>query len=157
MNKAQWLEWARKKGGPNVRILDYAFIFAVTSISTPDVDVTLFSRIGPRISDLAHERSFSCELAGISCCPILVNPAYSQRQPFIVNKRSENAFLVGRAIDIGTWGRARLPGRMKLARHNLRESLEAISAKRLSAESREAVLALADEVLVQVAAEMKAG
>jgi hypothetical protein len=112
------------------------FSFTLSGIVTPGVDIKAFIHLCELVTSLAEQRDFICELASIVMFPIITDPAIYSRADFMVHKRKDSGYFVGRNLDIEVWKRARKARRAVLASEALKSAIEAIPNKHLSIESK---------------------
>ena len=112
------------------------FKFVISPITTRMVDVSALVQLADRVASMSKSDGFEKELSFIVIFPIITDPAIYPRKDFIVNKRSDRAYYVGKNIDFRSWEHARTPGRLRMALDNFIASVMAIPDKKFSAEAK---------------------
>jgi predicted nucleotidyltransferase len=107
----------------------WTFNFFASPITTPGVDVDVAVRFADKVTSLSQGQGLENELTAIIVFPIITDPAIYPREDFIVNKRSDRAYYVGKNIEIQTWRRAQQPGRLRLTLDNFVASVMSIPDK----------------------------
>lgn len=112
------------------------FQFLASPITTNAVDTSVLISLASSVAALSQGKDFENELKGIVLFPIVANQDVYVRADFVVNKRSDHAFYVGKNIDYETWLRAGAAKRLKLAAENFESSIMAIPDRHFSEEAK---------------------